>query len=193
MFENGRLDYTQELFRQFVRCTEIRKRFGYMCKDATILTTDDKLFNKLKFHDASKYLMNGNQIYTLEDLGIELYDDTQLAKEIKNAAMFKSYPKDIKDRCDYTYICANNDKAFNRITELLPIVFHHHMSKHKINLELPIKYPTLNVEVSIDNAKKKIYSNSSSNGSYTYAQDYILSRNLVKEIEVAHNHASITM
>ena len=191
MFDKSRLDYTQELFGQFVRCTEIRKRFGYMCKDATILTTDDKLYNKLKFHDASKYLMNGCQLYALDDLGIELYEDTQLANVVTNAILFKSYPQTIAGKCDYTYICTNNDKAFKRITELLPIVVHHHISKYKINPEIyAVKNPTLNVNVSINDERKQL----KSGGSYMSCKDFFdLSRTLVEEIEQAHNCSERTI
>ena len=161
MFERKRKDYTQELFENFMHKSQT-KPYGYMCCGATILTTDPKLYQKLKDLDESMHMKDRCYAYSLEEVGFDITKDSQIVKDIKHGLLFSSEKvidgtseKSIGGEC--TYIFALDHKAFDRFIELIPILINHHVEECGIDTEkYNIRVPAVHIDLSVNNKPTKL-------------------------------------
>ena len=173
MFLKERNDYTQKLFTKFMRRSGIQP-YGYMCSGTTILTIDPKLYKKLKDQDNQKHIKDGCYTYTLEDVGIELSENSQLFSNVQNGILFSAIEEidgtsDKSVGGEYTLLLINSEKSFDRFAELIPTIIKHHVEENGIDTEkYNIRVPLLHVDVSRHNSSVHLHLG----GDYCYSQDF---------------------
>lgn len=173
MFLKERKDYTQKLFTKFMRRSGVQP-YGYMCSGTTILTTDPKLYKKLKDQDNQKYIKDRCYTYSLEDVGVELSENSQLDSNVENGILFSAIEEidgiSGKSVCaEYTILLINGEKSFDRFAELIPTIIEHYVEENGIDIEkYNIRVPLLHVDVSRHNTSVHLHLG----GDYCYSQDF---------------------
>ena len=145
-----------------------------VCCGATILTTDPKLYQKLKeINKKNKKVQKVSFDFRLPK-NIVLSENTQLPEEATYAVLFSS--EEIIDGTSEKYVggedtlvLTSNVLPFDKFINLIPLIVKHHVEELGIDTEkYNVRVPGLHVDLSVNNKPIKLQFG----GSYLYSDEF---------------------